>query len=80
MGYQLLNLTRPVARHDHRCIWCPETIVAGLKHVHEVSVFDGEFQDHRWHEECNKAFQDSYSPDEPEIYPHECRRGSTEHA
>jgi hypothetical protein len=43
MSYQLLSLTHPVARHAHDCIWCNEPVAAGLKHVHEVSVYDGEF-------------------------------------
>ena len=80
MGYQLLSLTRPVARHEHQCIWCPEKIERGLKHVHEVSVFDGQFQNHRWHEECSKAHKESFDPNEPELYPHECKRGTNQHA
>lgn len=77
--YELLSETEPVARKDYRCIWCPELIRKGEKHIHEVSKYDGDFQDHRWHPECKKAsygFFRKYG--EEEFTPHECKRGTSE--
>jgi len=55
MSYQLLSKTEPKAKKDYKCIWCPEGISKGVKHVHEVSTYSGEFQNHRWHPECYSA-------------------------
>lgn len=79
MSYQLLSETEPVARKQYRCIWCPEKIDKGTKHVHESSKYDGDFQDHRWHLECYAASRKYFSENgECEFMPHENRRGSTE--
>lgn len=79
MSYQLLSETHPVARKDYRCIWCPENILKGEKHVHESSKFDGDFQDHRLHMEC-KAASDLYFHEsgDGEFEPHACKRGTIE--
>lgn len=53
MSYTLLSDTRPIGRKQYRCIWCGEAILAGERHRHEKSIFDGAFQDHRWHTECD---------------------------
>ncbi len=52
MSYTLLSETRPVARKDHHCIWCGEKILKGNEYIYERSVFDGDMQNHHWHEEC----------------------------
>ena len=52
MSYTLLSETRPVARKDHRCIWCGQKITKGEQYINEHSVFDGEMQNHHWHDEC----------------------------
>jgi hypothetical protein len=81
MSYELISETKPKARKEYSCIWCPEKIEAGAEHVHEVSKYDGELQDHRWHPECRAAatvyFRES---GEEEFSPHECKRGTTEEA
>jgi len=81
MSYQLLSETNPVARKEYRCIWCPEKILKGEKHYHEVSKYDGDFQDHRWHEEC-KAAADLFfrKHGEEEFDPHSNKRGTSEEA
>ena len=77
MSYQLLSKTEPKARKEYRCIWCPEKILRGAQHVHEVSKYDGDFQDHRWHPECKQAsyrfFRES---GEEDFIPHSCQRGT----
>jgi hypothetical protein len=52
MSYELLSKTRPIARKDHRCIWCGQKIPKGEQYISEQSVFDGDFQNHHWHFEC----------------------------
>lgn len=52
MGYSLIRESFPVARKQHRCIWCGQHILIGEKHRHEISRYD-ELQDFRWHLECN---------------------------
>lgn len=63
MSYTLLQLTEPVARKAHRCIWCGQTIQEGARHLHERSVFDGQIQVHRWHFECLSAAQEQWRQD-----------------
>jgi hypothetical protein len=75
MSYSLLSESFPVARKQHRCIWCGETIPVGLKHRHERSVYDGGMQDHRWHMECDAAFkEDLRSGGDDEFIPHSAER------
>lgn len=81
MSYQLLSETEPVARKEYRCIWCPELILKGEKHVHESSKYDGDFQDHRWHLECKKAADGFFRKcGDGEFMPHACKRGTNEEA
>lgn len=56
MSYDLLREHRPKARKDYKCIWCGEPIPKGSEHYHEISIYCGEFQNHRWHFECIDYF------------------------
>jgi hypothetical protein len=73
VSYQEIAITHPIARKAHRCIWCAEEIKKGSRHTHEVSRYDGEFQDHRWHDECLKASQSNGG--EYEFDPYQNERG-----
>lgn len=55
MSYSLLSETHPVARVEHRCIWCGQKILKGERYTAERSVYDGEMQNHHWHAECLRA-------------------------
>ena len=55
MSYTLLSETHPHAKKDYQCIWCGEKIEKGLHHIHKRSIYDGDFQDQRFHIECDKA-------------------------
>lgn len=70
MNYTLLSETKPVARKDHRCIWCGEPISKGTQYVAERSVYDGEMQNHHWHEECQMAAQDENDGFDWEFMPY----------
>jgi hypothetical protein len=63
----------PVARKDHRCVWCGESIQKGNKHAHFSGKWDGEFQDWRMHREC---YEDADISDELHegFMPHEHER------
>ncbi len=45
-----------IARKQHKCIWCGEKIEPGFEYMRQRSVFDGVFQNHAWHPECNDDF------------------------
>lgn len=66
MSYTLLSRNTRTAQKQHRCIWCGEDILPGESYVDERSVFDGDFQKHRWHPECEDDFQaghdDTFTP------------------
>lgn len=71
MSYDLLRLKSVRGVRPRPCIWCGEQIPAGVTHLHEVSTFDGGFQDNRWHPECYAAadeafrcryYEDTFSP------------------
>lgn len=64
MSYNLLSLTDPVARKDHKCIWCGQKIAKGEAYMNERSVFDREMQNLHWHPECWKDSR--ANNDEPE--------------
>jgi len=82
MSYTLLDEKFPKARKEHQCIWCGEGILAGEKYCHEKSIYEGDFQDHKWHLECHKAAQieikesgegsfDAYNNERPAKSPQE---------
>lgn len=74
MSYTLIRETFPVARKQHKCIWCGQAILVGEKHRHEVSRYD-ELQDHRWHMECDADFAESLRDgDDPEFQPYSAPR------
>jgi hypothetical protein len=81
MNLQILRETKPVSKIPRACIWCREIIAAGEKHVHEVSIFDKELQDHRWHFECFRAMQNDYVEHHEEEFPaHSFKRGTNQEA
>lgn len=81
MSFHRISFTEPKARKQHLCIWCPEKIAVGEKHIHEVSKYYEDFQDLRWHPECHEAASKYFSESgEDEIYPHACKRGTSEEA
>ena len=74
MGYDLLSMTEPTARKDHRCIWCGTKISKGTKYTAEQSVFDGEMQNHHWHPECLEDAKVSNADGEWEFMPYSAER------
>ena len=75
--YQLISETEPRARKKYLCIWCGQAILKGEKHTHEVSNYDGDLQDHRWHMECIAAAQEYFRTERCEEFdPYENERPS----
>ena len=54
MSFHLFSSDGRKARKQHRCIWCGQAISPGDTYVDERSVYDGSFQNHRWHPECKE--------------------------
>ena len=77
----ILRQIKLKAAKVHSCIWCPEKIAKGEQHLHLISVFNRDFQDHRWHPECLAAWGRDYAENHEEDFPaHAFKRGSTEEA
>jgi hypothetical protein len=77
MSYDLISETKPRARKAYSCIWCGEAIAVGEVHSHEVSKYEGTFQNHRWHPECWDASQEHGRINMGfDFEPHEFARGT----
>lgn len=59
--YHCFDQTTRVARKNHVCIWCGQQIEQATSYVHEQSIYDGRFQNHKWHPECWDASQKEFS-------------------
>lgn len=55
---QLGETAEPVARKEHTCHWCGESILRGEQYRRYSAIFDGEFQDTKMHKECYAAMLD----------------------
>jgi hypothetical protein len=81
MSLQNLRLTEQVARKFHPCIWCRELVQIGEKHINSISLYCGDFQNHRWHPECYAAMEEDFSTHHEEEFPaHGFKRGTNEEA
>lgn len=59
MSYVCLLQKRVKARKGHRCVWCGESIPRLTEYIRENSIYDGRYQNHKWHPECLDALHDS---------------------
>jgi len=79
MSYTLFSDFTHRAKKPHKCIWCAEPIEVKSFYKREKSVYDGHFQDHKWHEECFDAAQRYFAEyHEEEFDPHSFKRGTAE--
>ena len=69
MSYSLLSENHPKARKEHQCIWCGQMILKGEKYRRETSIYDGNFQNHKWHLECDAAAKVEFRNGEDEFDP-----------
>lgn len=46
---------RVKAKKKHMCVWCAEIIEIGEIYFRLINVFDGNFNDSRYHLECSEA-------------------------
>lgn len=53
------GFSHPKARKAYICDMCCEVIPKTEVHAHFTGKWNGDWQDWRAHEECNKAYQDS---------------------
>lgn len=57
MTYHLFELKTVIAKKQHKCIWCGQSIEPDEAYEREKSVYDGSFQNHNWHPECQEDAQ-----------------------
>lgn len=50
---EILKELMPVARKEHKCMFCHGTITKGQKYLRQTNVFDGEIGDWICHQECD---------------------------
>lgn len=55
MSYEIIRQSQPKARKVYRCTWCGEDILKGEKHHYNVGNYEGDFQESRYHDDCNTA-------------------------
>ena len=49
-----LNISYPIARKEHKCMFCCESINVGDKYERQTNIFDGQIYDWVCHLECQK--------------------------
>jgi hypothetical protein len=76
----LLSQRTRTAHVEHECIWCPDKITIGERYLSQAVKDDEEFWFNKFHPECFEAFLSCWKETDGEIWPHESKRGSTEHA
>lgn len=74
MAYALLRDSWPVAKKQHRCIWCGEGVLAGEKYYREQSIYEGQMQNHAWHEECIEDARETLHNGDDEFLPYSNER------
>jgi hypothetical protein len=57
MSWQCLSSADRKARKSHKCIWCGEAILPGEKYVDVTGIFEGDFQNNKFHPECSATQQ-----------------------
>lgn len=67
MSYFEISRKPTKAAKRHRCIWCGKSILPGSVYVREASKFDGDFQFHRWHPECDESAREYFASGEEEF-------------
>jgi DNA-directed RNA polymerase subunit RPC12/RpoP len=61
MCFEIETTTHPKAKKEHRCIWCGEKILVGEKYTRQKGIFDGEWQDNPWHDDCLEGADDHFT-------------------
>jgi len=75
MNYTHLGSDKRVARKTHTCIWCGQSIVKGEQYISEAGIYDGGFQNSKFHQECKTACsEDLKTNHEDEFTPWENER------
>ena len=62
MSVSVLKQETPIARKEHRCMFCGGGIKKGEKYSHEVFITDGDIDDQKMHLCCNKAVKEFFDP------------------
>ena len=78
MSWTTLGERVVTARKQHDCIWCGESIMVSEAYKRITGVSDGEFQDGKWHIECDKAAQANYDWYDETFPAYAFKRGTIE--
>ena len=73
--YHLFIEKEVKAKKPHKCIWCGQAIEIGNTYCHEKSIYDGNFQNHKWHKECWTSSKKYFLEGEQEFLPYSNERG-----
>ncbi len=66
--------TKHKAAKNHRCIYCDTRILKGELYIRSAGIWEGDFQDLKWHPECLTDHLKTCDPQYPEIFPGEYPR------
>lgn len=83
---KIAKRTRPTAKKEHECNWCPEKILKGEQYVYYFLIYEGDVHTEKMHTECEKAQNEYWTEvnrqggDESrfEIPDHKFKRGTKE--
>ena len=78
MSYHCFSNKEVKARKQHKCIWCGESINKGDSYQHEKSIYDGRFQNHHWHIECDSDAYEYFKYGDTEFSPYSNERGKAD--
>lgn len=79
MSYVSFKQKTVTAKARRRCIWCPQMIEAGSEYIRYAGLQYGKIQAIDFHPECLAAMNSLPGKEAEIIFPHESKRGSTEH-
>ena len=48
----LLKSKEPIAKKNHKCMWCNLRIAKGDRYVYQVGIQNGDFFAAKWHFKC----------------------------
>ena len=62
MSVSVLKQETPIARKEHRCMFCGGVIKKDEKYSHEVFITDCDIDDQKMHLCCNEAVKEFFDP------------------
>ena len=60
MSWTTLSESTPVARKDHKCSWCGQTIPRATRYAYSSGIWEGRMVVNKMHPECDEAAAADY--------------------